>query len=65
MLLHSAVKEEQIYNLEIRDIKEEFKFNVEVNKLEEGVLLEIPNPDDREIQKLFYHLKDIPKRQQY
>ena len=32
---------------------------MEVNKVEKEVLLETPNPNYREIQKSFYHLRDM------
>ena len=43
----------------MHNINREFKFNVEVNKVEKEVQLEIPNPNYWEIQKSFYYLRDI------
>ena len=43
----------------MHNINREFKFNVEVNKVEREVQLEIPNPNYWEIQKSFYYLRDI------
>ena len=45
-----------VYSLEIKYINNEFSFKTEINKLEKGVLLELPNPDYREIQN---NLRDI------
>lgn len=42
-LQHSVVKKAEIYNLEMRDMNREF--NVEVNKIEKNVTLEILNPN--------------------
>ena len=58
-LMHSVVKKTEIYQFEIRDIKQEFKIGIEINKLEKEVLLELPNPNYPEIQKSYNHLKDI------
>ena len=57
--MHSVVKKTEIYQFEIRDIKQEFKIGIEINKLEKEVLLELPNPNYPEIQKSYNHLKDI------
>ena len=45
-----------VYSLEIKYINNEFSFKTEINKLEKSVLLELPNPNYREIQN---NLRDI------
>lgn len=57
--MHFVIKKAEVYNFEIRDINREFKFNVEVYKVEKEFLLEIPNPNYGEIQKPFYRLRDV------
>ena len=49
--MHSVVKKTEIYQFEIRDIKQEFKIGIEINKLEKEVLLELPTPNYPEMQK--------------
>ena len=57
--MHFVIKKAEVYNFEIRKINREFKFNVEVYKVEKEFLLEIPNPNYGEIQKPFYRLRDV------
>ena len=45
-----------VYSLEIKYINNKFSFKTEINKLEKSVLLELPNPNYREIQN---NLRDI------
>ena len=40
----------QVYSVERKDINNEFSFKTEISKLEKSVLLELPNPNYREIQ---------------
>ena len=58
-LMHSLVKKTELYQFKIGYINLEFKIGIEINKLEKEVLLELPNPNYREIQKSYNHLKDI------
>ena len=58
-LMHSVVKKTEIYQFKIGDINQEFKIGIEINKLEEEVLQELPNPNYPDIQKSYNHLKDI------
>ena len=57
-LMHSVVKKTEIYQFEIGHINQEFKIDIEINKLEKEVLLKLPNPNYPEIQKSYNHLKD-------
>ena len=53
------MKNISVYSVEIKDINNEFSFKAEVNKLEKSVLLELPNPNYREIQNNYQHLRDV------
>ena len=47
-----------VYSVEIKDINNELSFKTEINKLEKHVLLEMPNPNYRELQNTYPHLRD-------
>ena len=51
-----------VYSVEIKDINNEFSFKTEIKELEKSVLLELPNPNYREIQNNYQHLRDITLR---
>ena len=57
--MHSVVQKNAIYELQIRDTNHEFTLNIEPNKVEKEVLLEIPNPSYTEMQEKCAHLRDI------
>ena len=48
-----------VYSVEIKDINNEFSFKTDKSKLEKSVLLELPNPNYREIQNNYQHLRDV------
>ena len=50
-LMYSAVKKSEIYHFEIGDINQEFKIDIEINKLEKEVILELHIPNYPEKQK--------------
>ena len=50
-LTHSFVQKSAIYELQIRDTNHEFTLKIKSNKVEKEVLLEIPNPNNSEMQK--------------
>ena len=58
-LISSSMKNIPVYSVEIKDINNEFSFKTEINKLEKSVLLEMPNPNYRELQNTYPHLRDI------
>ena len=55
----SSTKSIPVYAVEIRDSDHEFKFQTEINKLEKSVLLELPNPEYKNLQNIYQRLKDI------
>ena len=55
----SSTKSIPVYFVEIRDSDRKFKSQTEINKLEESVLLELPNPEYQNLQNSYQHLKDI------
>ena len=55
----SSTKSITVYSVEIWDTDHEFKFQTEINKLEESVLLQLPNPEYQNLQNSYQHLKDI------
>ena len=57
--MSSATKSIPVYSVEIQDSDNEFKFHTEISKLEESVLLELPNPEYQNLQNSYQHLKDI------
>ena len=48
-----------VYSVEIKNINNEFNFKTEISKLEKSLSLELPNPNYREIQNNYQHLRDI------
>ena len=57
--MSSAGKSIPVYSEEIRGSDYEFKFQTEINKLEKSLLLELPNPEFKNSQNSYQHLKDI------
>ena len=57
--MSSATKSFPVCSVEIRDSDHELKFQIEINKLEKSVLLELPNPGYQNLQNSYPHLKDI------
>ena len=49
----------KIYSVKIQDINYELSFETELNHFEKEVLLELPNPKYRELQKTYVHLKEL------
>ena len=47
-----------VYSVEIKNINNEFNFKTEISKLEKSLSLELPNPNYREIQNNYQHLRD-------
>ena len=52
----SSTKSITVYSVEIWDTDHEFKFQTEINKLEESVLLQLPNPEYQNLQNSYQHL---------
>ena len=50
-ILTSSTKSIPVYSVEIRDSDYEFKFLIEIEKLEKSVLLELPNPEYQRLRK--------------
>ena len=48
-----------VYSVEIKYINNKFSCKTEINKLEKSELLELPNPNYRQIQNNYQHLRDI------
>ena len=59
ILVGSSMKNIPVYPVEIKYISDKFSFKTEISKLEKSVLLELPNPNYREIQNNYQHLRDI------
>ena len=57
--MHSVIQKTAIFALQIIDTNHEFILEIESNKFEKEVLLEIPNPDYSEMQKKYAYLSDI------
>ena len=53
------MKKIPVYSVEMNDINSKFSFKTEISKLEKSVLLELPNPNYRQIQNNYQHLRDI------
>ena len=53
------MKKIPVYSVEMKDVNDEFRFKTEISKLEKSVLLGLPNPNYREIQNSYQHLRDI------
>ena len=53
------MKKIPVYSVEMEDINSKFSFKTEISKLEKSVLLELPNPNYRQIQNNYQHLRDI------
>ena len=58
-LMHSVIQKTAIFALQIIDTNHKFILEIESNKFEKEVLLEIPNPNYSEMQKKYGHLSDI------
>lgn len=56
MFIHSIVTKAETDNLEVRDINQEFKFNIDFSKVDSEVLLEIVIPNNRDTENAFYHI---------
>ena len=48
-----------VHSVETPDNDQEFKFQIEINKLEKSVLLKLPNSEYQNLQNSYQHLKDI------
>ena len=57
--MSSVSKSIPVYSVEIGDSDHEFKFQIEIKKLEKSVLLELPHPEYKNLQNIYQHLKDI------
>ena len=53
------MKKIPVYSVEMKDINSKFSFKTEISKFEKSVLLELPNPNYRQIQNNYQHLRDI------
>ena len=58
-LVSSSMRKILEYLVEIKDVNNEFSFKTEISKLEKSALLELPNPNNREIRNNYQHLRDI------
>ena len=56
MFIHSIVTKAETDNLEVRDINQEFKFNIDFSKVDSEVLLEIVIPNNRDTENAFYRI---------
>ena len=59
MMMLSAKKLVEIYDVNIVNLKGDFELSTEVTKVEKNVLLTIPNPKYREMLKSHQHLSGI------
>ena len=57
--MSSATKSIPVYYVEVRDSDREFKFQIETEKPEKSVLLELPNPEYQNLEKNYQYLKNI------
>ena len=58
-LVSSSMKNIPEYSVEIKDVNNEFGFKTKISYLEKSVLYELPNPNYRNMQNDYQHLRYI------
>ena len=59
MMMHSTTRKIDVIEIEINDVSGDFKFKVEVSKVERETLLSLPNPNYESVLRQHQHLQDI------
>ena len=59
MMMHSTVRETNVFEDEIKDLSGSFQFKSEVSKVERETLLSLPNPNYEAVLKQHQHLRNI------
>ena len=59
MMLYTINIKLNIYNVTIKNLKEEFEFTTEMNAVDKDVLLNVPNPNYETIFTKYPHLTGI------
>eukprot|EP00112_Aurelia_sp_Birch-Aquarium-sp1_P001131 Seg1117.2 transcript_id=Seg1117.2/GoldUCD/mRNA.D3Y31 product="hypothetical protein" protein_id=Seg1117.2/GoldUCD/D3Y31 len=59
MMMHTAARKIQIYNLKITNCEEDFEIYTDVSKVDKSVLLSVANPKYDSMIKRYQHLKGV------
>eukprot|EP00794_Sanderia_malayensis_P000965 gene965-biopygen216 len=59
MMMASANRKIDIYNVEVKSLKEDFKLGVSVSKVERESLLSITNPEYKKLLRRYQHLNGV------
>ena len=59
MMMATTSQKIDMYNVQISDVKGNFKLSTTLSKVDKGVLLTIPNPQSAEIIKQHQHLEGV------
>ena len=59
MMLSSRTTTIEIYNIEVKNLKESFSLRLEVSKVDRGELLTVPNPEYDNMIRRFAHLRGV------
>ena len=59
MMVHTAVRKIQVYNLKITNLEEDFEMCADVSKVDKNVLLSFENPRYGAMVNKYRHLSDL------
>jgi len=59
MMVHTAIRKIQVYNLKITNLEEDFEMCADVSKVDKDVLLSLDNPRYEAMVNKYRHLSDI------
>ena len=59
MMVHTAVRKIQVYNLKITNLEEDFEMCADVSKVDKDVLLSLENPKYEAMVNKYRHLSDL------
>ena len=59
MMLQTATRKIDVYEVEITDIEEKVKLSCELNRIEKNVLMSVPNPRYKELIRAHEHLRGV------
>ena len=59
MMVHTAVREIQVYNLKITNLEEDFKMCADVSKVDKDVQLSLDDPKYEAMVNKYRHLSDL------
>eukprot|EP00794_Sanderia_malayensis_P017914 gene17914-19691_t len=59
MMLSTVNKQIEIYNVQVNNLKGDFKLEIDASKADRGVLLSVKNPRYQDVLKIYPHLQGI------